>query len=141
MQSFAFVLNHRFCLIAPLIGQLFFYLVTLSQNTYRVFFDELEELVKWLCLKQFYTFQSGMESDESIDLVDSEAVNAYGSVVAKKEHENLCEHFEGENIDPPRFHSFINFFKLKFSILIGPRVSWSFLPVERSLCSLENILP
>ena len=52
-----------------------------------------------------------MESDESIDLVDSEAVNAYGSVVAKKEHENLCEHFEeGENIDPPRFHSFINFF-------------------------------
>ena len=65
-----------------------------------------------------------MESDESIDLVDSEAVNAYGSVVANKEHENLCEHFEvGENIDPPRFHSFINFFKLKFAILVGPRVS------------------
>ena len=52
-----------------------------------------------------------MESDESIDLVDSEAVNAYGSVVVKKEHENPCEHFEeGENVDPPRFHSFINFF-------------------------------
>ena len=81
-----------------------------------------------------------MESDESIDLVDSEAVNAYGSVVANKEHENLCEHFEvGENIDPPRFHSFINFFKLEFAV--GPRVSWSFLPVERSLRSLENILP
>ena len=48
-----------------------------------------------------------MESDESIDLVDSEAVNAYGSVFAKKEH----EHFEeGENVDPPHFHSFINFF-------------------------------
>ena len=52
-----------------------------------------------------------MESDESIDLVDSEAVNVYGSVVAKEERENPCEHFEeGENVDPPRFHSFINFF-------------------------------
>ena len=34
-----------------------------------------------------------MESDESIDLEDSEAVNAYRSVVVKKEHENPCEHF------------------------------------------------
>ena len=52
-----------------------------------------------------------MESDESIDLVDSEAVNVYSSVVAKEERENPCEHFEeGENVDPPRFHSFINFF-------------------------------
>ena len=51
--------------------------------------------------------------------VDSEAVNAYGSVVAKEEHENPCEHFEeGENVDPPRFHTFINFFKLKFAILV-----------------------
>ena len=59
-----------------------------------------------------------MESDESIDLVDSEAVNAYGSVVAKEKRENPCEHFEeGENVDPPRFHSFINFFLLKFAIL------------------------
>ena len=33
-----------------------------------------------------------MESDESIDLVDSEAVNAYGSVVAKEERENRCDH-------------------------------------------------
>ena len=67
-----------------------------------------------------------MESDESIDLVDSEAVNAYGSVVAKEERENPCEHFEeGENVDPPRFHSFINFFKLKFAILV---VSLTFLP-------------
>ena len=66
-----------------------------------------------------------MESDESIDLVDSEAVNAYGSVVAKEERENPCEHFEeGENVDPPRFHSFINFFKLKFAILV---VSLTFL--------------
>ena len=47
-----------------------------------------------------------MESDESIRFVDSEEVNAYGS-----EHENPCEYFgEGENVDPPRFHSFINFF-------------------------------
>ena len=60
-----------------------------------------------------------MESNESIDLVDSEAVNVYGSVVAQEERENPCEHFEeGENVDPPRFHSFINFFKLKFAILV-----------------------
>ena len=51
-----------------------------------------------------------MELDESIDFVESEAVNACGSVVAKKEHENPCEHFEeSEIVDPPRFHSFINF--------------------------------
>ena len=29
-----------------------------------------------------------MESDESIDLVNFEAVNAYGSVFAEEEHEN-----------------------------------------------------
>ena len=52
-----------------------------------------------------------MESDESIDFVDSEAVNPYGLVDVKEERENSCEHFEeGENVDPPRFHSFINFF-------------------------------
>ena len=33
-----------------------------------------------------------MESDETIDLEDSEAVNAYGSVVAKEERENRCDH-------------------------------------------------
>ena len=45
-----------------------------------------------------------MESDESIDLVDSEAVNVYGSVVSKEKRENPCEYFEkGEN-DAPRFH-------------------------------------
>ena len=59
-----------------------------------------------------------MELDESIDLVDSEAVNVYGSVVAKEEHENSCEHSEkGENVDPPRFHSYTIFF-LKFAILV-----------------------
>ena len=52
-----------------------------------------------------------MESDEPSDVVDSEAANAYRSVVAKEEHENPCEHFEeGENVNPPRFHPFINFF-------------------------------
>ena len=51
-----------------------------------------------------------MELDEFIDFVESEAVNAYGLVVAKEEHENPCEHFEeSENVDPPRFHSFMNF--------------------------------
>ena len=60
-----------------------------------------------------------MESDESIDLVDSEEVNAYGSVVAKEEHENPCEHSEeGENVDPPRFHLYINLFLLMFAILV-----------------------
>ena len=59
-----------------------------------------------------------MELDESIDLVDSEAVNVYGSVVAKEEHENSCEHSEkGENVDPLRFHSYTIFF-LKFAILV-----------------------
>ena len=55
-----------------------------------------------------------MELNESIDFVDTEAVNAYGTVVAKEEHKNLCEHFEeGENVDPPRFHSFINSFLIE----------------------------
>ena len=48
------------------------------------------------------------------------AVNAYGSVVAKEEHENPCEHFEeGENVDST-YHVFIhsNFFYLKFAILV-----------------------
>ena len=43
-----------------------------------------------------------MESDESVDVVDYEAV-------AKEERENPCEHFEGVNVDLPRFHSFISF--------------------------------
>ena len=61
-----------------------------------------------------------MESDESIDLVVSEAVNAYGSVVAKEEHENPHKNFEeGENVDPPRFHSFINFFNWSLPSLLN----------------------
>ena len=34
-----------------------------------------------------------------------------GSAVAKEELENPCEHSEeGQSVDPPRFHSYINFF-------------------------------
>ena len=54
-----------------------------------------------------------MEADESIDFVDSAVVNAYRSVVAIEEYENPCQYFEGENVDPPRFHPFI-----KFAILV-----------------------
>ena len=51
-----------------------------------------------------------MESDESIDLVDSEAVNAYGSVVAKEERKNLCEHYEeGENVVVVIYQFFFRF--------------------------------
>ena len=61
-----------------------------------------------------------MKSDESIDLVVSEVVNAYGSVVAKEEHENPYKNFEeGENVDPPRFHSFINFFNWSLPPLVN----------------------
>ena len=66
-----------------------------------------------------------MESDESIDFVDSEAVNAYGSVVAKEEHENPCEYSEEDkNVDPPRFHPYTSFFfnEVCHPCKIGPRV-------------------
>ena len=33
-----------------------------------------------------------MEPDESIDLVDSEAGNAYGSVFDKEDYENPCKY-------------------------------------------------
>ena len=52
-----------------------------------------------------------MESDESIHFVNSETVNAYAWAVVKEEHENPCKLFEeGENVDPWRFHSYIDFF-------------------------------
>ena len=55
-----------------------------------------------------------MESDESIDLVDFEAVNAYGSVVAKEERKNPCEHYEeGENVVVVIYQFF-----LRFAILV-----------------------
>ena len=80
-----------------------------------------------------------MESDESIDLVDSEAVNAYGSVVAEKERKNPCEHFEeGENVDLLRFYPFINFFNWSLpSLLNRTKNQLKFPPVERILRSKE----
>ena len=48
-----------------------------------------------------------MESDESIDLVDSEAVNAYGSVVAKEERKILVSITKKVKM---LLLSFINFF-------------------------------
>ena len=52
-----------------------------------------------------------MESDESIHFVNSETVNAYAWAVVKEEHENPCKLFEeDENVDPRRFHSYIDFF-------------------------------
>ena len=60
-----------------------------------------------------------MESNESIDLVASKEVNAYGLVVGTEEHKTPCEYSEeGENVDPPRFHSYINIFSSKFSIVV-----------------------
>ena len=80
-----------------------------------------------------------MESDESIDFVDSEAVNAYGSVVAKEEHENPCEHFEeGENVDPPHIHPFINFFEIEFCHPCCPEESLrSMCPCKAEKCMLD----
>ena len=49
-----------------------------------------------------------MESDESIRFVDSEEVNAYGSVVAKEEHENPCEYFEEGESEMLIHHVFIH---------------------------------
>ena len=60
-----------------------------------------------------------MESDESIDFVDSVAVSAYVSVVAKEEHENLAS--ISKKVKMFIHHVFIhssNFFKLKFAILV-----------------------
>ena len=66
-----------------------------------------------------------MESDESINLVDSEAVNAYGSIAAEEERKNPCEYFEeGENVDTLHFHSSSIFLiEVCHPCQIGPRVS------------------
>ena len=82
-----------------------------------------------------------MESDESIDFVDSEAVNAYGSVVAKEEHENPCEYFEeGENVDPPRFHSFINFFNWTLPSLSNSTKGQLKFPARGEELPLERVV-
>ena len=75
-----------------------------------------------------------MESDESIDLVDSEAVNAYGSVVAKEERKILVSITKKVKM---LLLSFINFFLGSLSSLNRTRVSWSFLPIEKILRSKE----
>ena len=60
-----------------------------------------------------------MESDESIDLVAFEEVNAHGSIVATEEHKTPCEYTEkGKNVDPPRLHLYINILLLKFAIVV-----------------------
>ena len=51
MRSFVFVLNHPFCLNSASDWLVFVYLVTLSHNTYCVFFDKVEELVKIIVFK------------------------------------------------------------------------------------------
>ena len=48
-----------------------------------------------------------MESDESIDLVDSEVANAYRSVVAEEEHYTLFEHSEEGQVKILIHHVFI----------------------------------
>ena len=48
-----------------------------------------------------------MESDESIDLEDSEVVNAYGSVVAEEEHETPFEHSKEGQVKILIHHVFI----------------------------------
>ena len=87
-------------------------------------------------------FQSGMESDESIDFVDSEAVNVYGQVVAKEEHENPYENFEeGESVDPT-YHVFIHssiFFKLKFALLNRTKGQLKF-PARGEELALERVV-
>ena len=82
-----------------------------------------------------------MELDESIDLVDSEAVNAYGSVVAKEKRENPCEHFEeGENVDTPRFHSFINFFNWTLPSLSNSTKGQLKFPARGEELPLERVV-
>ena len=60
-----------------------------------------------------------MELDESINFVDSEAVNAYGSVVLKRNTKILAS--ISKKVKMLIHHVFIHssiFFKLKFAILV-----------------------
>ena len=82
-----------------------------------------------------------MESDESIDLRDSEVVNAYESVVAKEEHENPCEHSEeGENVDPPRFRSYINSFYWSSPSLLNRTKGQLKFPARGEELELERVV-
>ena len=80
-----------------------------------------------------------MESDESIDLVDSEAVNAYGSVVQKRE--NPCEHSEeGENVE--RHHVFIHssIFFLYFPYLLNRTKGQLKFPARGEELAFERVV-
>ena len=82
-----------------------------------------------------------MELDKSIDLVGSEAINAARSVVAKEEHENPCEHFEeGENVDPPRFHSYINFYYWSLPSLLNRTKGQLKFPARGEELALERVV-
>ena len=83
-----------------------------------------------------------MESDGSINLVDSEALNAHGSVVVEEEHENPCEHSEeGENVDPPRFlfiHQY--FFYWSLPSLLNRTEGQLKFPARRVELALERVV-
>ena len=82
-----------------------------------------------------------MESDGSINLVDSEALNAHRSVVVEEEHENPCEHSEeGENVGPPRFHSYINFFHWSLPSLLYRTKGQLKFPARREELVLERVV-
>ena len=62
-------------------------------------------------------------------------------VVAKEERENPCEHFEeGENVDPPRFHSFINFFNLGLPSLLNRNEDQLKFPTRGGDLALERVV-
>ena len=91
MRSFVFVLNHRFCLNSASDWSVI--LTFTSQNTFCVFSDEFEELIKIILFKTVLYVLIRYGIRWIIGLVDSEAVNAYGSVFARG-RENPCEHSE-----------------------------------------------
>ena len=63
----------------------------MSQNTFGVFSDEFEELIKTTLFKTVLYVLIRYGIRWTIDLIDSVAVNTYGSVVAKDERENPFE--------------------------------------------------
>ena len=82
-----------------------------------------------------------MESDESIDLVDSEAVNAYGSVVAKEERENPCDHSKKVKmlIHHVCFHSSI-FFNWSLPSLLNRTKGQLKFPARGEELGLERVV-
>ena len=82
-----------------------------------------------------------MESDESTDLVDAEAVNAYWSVVAKEEHENPYKYSEEGKmlIDHDFIHTSIFFRWSLLSLLNRTKGQLKFLPRGEEL-ALERVV-